>query len=526
MEENKNDTQESDLTETKVMLPKRKRLMSKQARNYLIYGILIAAVTAMTLYFLLKEDPRAVIKTISKAKILPILAIIGLVVCAFTTGGFVLMTITRIYNRKYYLHHGVINGLIGSFFSNITPFASGGQFVQVYTFTRQGVKAANAASILVMHFIVYQAALLLYGVVAFCCGYKTISNMGVANIFGLKIQPIALSIIGFVINSFTIGSLFVLAYCRPLHRIILNGGVNLLAKLHIVKDAEQKRNALTAQIATFRVEFKRLMTNFRVLITVFLLIIVKLTCLYSIPYFAGLATNVDMTGKYFSSLWSSSYLMMITSFIPIPGGSGGAEWGFQTLFLSIYGSASVTAACNILWRGISYYMMTLIGALVFIFYRGKPKVSTDKIADTQTFIDLNLTTFIHHRKKTNIETFEMLDKKYSRFDQKEKKKIKASSSDVILSNEEVIASFEKMADDLDKREDVVVEETSPTHELTKKYLKIAIDETTKIEESNHDVEVEKAIAEDKKKLEEMALQKQKKRELKASRKKHKEEEKE
>lgn len=526
MEENKNDIREPDITETQVMLPKRKRLMSKQARNYLIYGVLIACVTAMTLYFLLKEDPGAVIETISKAKILPLLAIFGLVICAFTIGGFVLTTITRIYNRKYHLYHGIINGLIGSFFSNVTPFASGGQFVQVYTFTRQGVKTANAASILVMHFIVYQAALLIYGFIAFCCGYKTISNMGVANIFGLKIQPIALSIIGFVINSFTIGSLFVLAYCRPLHRIILNGGISFLAKLHIVKDPEQKRSAMTAQIATFRVEFKRLMTNVRVLITVFILIILKLTCLYSIPYFAGLATNVDMTEKYFSSLWSSSYLMMITSFVPIPGGSGGAEWGFQTLFLSIYGSSSVTAACNILWRGVSYYMLTLIGALVFIFYRGKAKVSTEKIADTQTFIDLNLTTFIHHRRKSSVETFEMLDKKYSRIDEREKKKTKSNSHEVILSNEEVLASFEKMADDLDKREDKIEVETNPTHELTKKYLKIAIDETNAIEESNHDLEVEKAIAEDEKKLAEMVSQKEKKREQKAARRKKKEEEQE
>lgn len=486
--------------------------LSKQARNYLIYAILIVLVTSMALYFLLKENPKEVINTISSARLLPILAMFGLMIVVIMITGIDLTILTRLYNKKYHAYQGVLNGLIGSFFSNITPFASGGQFVQAYTFTRQNVKVANAASILVMQFIIYQTVLLIYGMVAFFAGFNVISRMGMANIFGLKLPPITLSIIGFVINSFTILSLFFLAYCRPLHRVILNGGINLFAKLKLVKDPQKKRENLSAQIATFRIELKRLMSNVPALALVFVMIIIKMTCLNSLPYFAGLATGVDMSGEYLNCVWSSSYLAMITSFIPIPGGSGGAEWGFQTLFANIYGSQSITAACNILWRGISYYLTTLIGGLVFIFYRGQSKVNTMKVADTQTFIDLNLTTLL---KRDPGSTFEMMDRKNQRYD----KKHPQLTVSYVMTNEEVLSSFEQMKNKLDRTEPE--KDTSMTVEISKKYLRRALEETNRIEEEDRDEEVLAAIEEDRNSLKEVDEEKEKKRQKRLEKKKNK-----
>lgn len=505
-----NNTNENKTSEetTTITMPKKKHLLSKQARNYLIFGLMIATVTGLTLYFLLKEDPMAVWNTLCQANILPVLAIVGLVIGMIFVEGCVLTVITRMYNKKYHVGHGTVNGLIGSFFSNVTPFASGGQFVQVYTFTRQGVKAANAASILVMHFIVYQSVLLIYALVSFFAGFKTISAIGNVKLLGLEFTPIILSIVGFIINSFTILSLFFLAFCRPLHRLILNGGINILAKIHLIKNPEKKRTNLMAQVASFRIEFKRLITNYKVLILVFLLFVVKLTLLYSIPYFAGMASGANMEGKYFDSLFSSSYLAMITSFIPIPGGSGGAEWGFQTLFLNIYGgSQTITSASNILWRGLSYYMLTLIGGLCFAFYRGKPKVNTEKIADTQTFKDLDLTPFIHRS-----HSYELLEKRYAKMDEKYSEKNKAK----LLTSEEIEKSFENLNEQLSEANEHVIDNDEDEELVSdgKKYLKIVMEETKSIEESSTDEEIENAIEEDRKKLEEAKLKKQMKKEKK------------
>lgn len=501
-----NEAKESDEV-IEVTLPKRKRLMSKQARNYLLFGILIVSVTALTLYFMLKEDPMAVINTLKNASILPVLAIIGLVLLMVLLEGCILTVITRIYNKKYHVYHGVINGLIGSFFSNVTPFASGGQFVQAYTFTRQGVKASNGASILVMHFIVYQTVLLLYAIVAFAFGYNTISSIGNINLFGVKFTPVLLSIVGFIINSFTIVSLFFLAFCRPLHRFILNTGINLMTKLHLVKNPDAKRAKMMAQVASFRIEFKRLITNYKVLILVFLLLVAKFTCLYSIPYFAGMANGADMNGQYLNSLFSSSYLAMITSFVPIPGGSGGAELGFQALYLNIFGgNKAITSASNILWRGLSYYLVTILGGITFAFYRGKPSGITEKVADTQTFKDLNLTPFIKHKSN-----YELLEKKYARIDKKAEQKVK------LLTKEEIAQSFEKMSSELEQKKPQEFEDSEVDNELindSKRYLVQVLEETRTIEEENNDKEIEEAVKYDESVLKKAELKKKNKKEKK------------
>lgn len=472
------------IEETQIIMPQKKKGMSKSARKYLIYIILIVSVTALTLYYLLKEDPKAVFDKLASADIRYVLIFVGLILLYAFIGGLNLMILSKQFNPEYKLHQGVINCLIGQFFSNITPFSSGGQFVQVYTFTRQKIKASNAASVLVMQFILFQSGLLLFAIVAFIIGFqRIIGNLGNVTLLGISFSPLVLSIVGFIINTFTIGSLFLLSFCRPLHRLVLNGGINFLAKLHLIKNPEEKRTNFTIQVASFRVEFKRLISNWKVMLLCFSLVIIRLFVNYSMPYFAAKAVGAAMEGKFMDSVWSSSYLAMITSFIPLPGGSGGAEWGFQSLYLGMIGDNALTYSANILWRGISYYFLTLLGGITFALYRGTPTVSTDKIADTQTFQDLNLTPFIKHR---DIKDYDMLEKRYSKMDEKYEKKTE------ILTNDQVLKSFKRIKRHL-KNNDEKLEKEDKLTKKTKKYLKQVIKEAQEIEDSNNDPEIQKAI---------------------------------
>ena len=54
--------------------------------------------------------------------------------------------------------------------------------------------------------------------------------------------------------------------------------------------------------------------------------------------------------------------MLIGSFVPIPGGTGGLEYGF----INFYGNfikGSVLTAIMITWRFITYYIPMIIGAI-------------------------------------------------------------------------------------------------------------------------------------------------------------------
>ena len=195
--------------------------MTKSSKKYIAYISILVVVTVLTVYFVMKQDPKAVIETILNCNVPWLLVSILGVVFYFLVEAVVLMILTRMYKRKYPYFKSVLNTMIGTFFSNITPSSSGGQFAQAYTFSKQGVKVTNAASILFMHFILYQIVMVLFSFFIFIFKYSDLAAT-TANIhlFGVDFSLISISLIGFVINTFVIVALFLLAFSERLHQYL------------------------------------------------------------------------------------------------------------------------------------------------------------------------------------------------------------------------------------------------------------------------------------------------------------------
>ena len=80
----------------------------------------------------------------------------------------------------------------------------------------------------------------------------------------------------------------------------------------------------------FREQLKYLQANRKVLYRSFLFNTIKLTILYSVPYFAFLALNVDMSAyNIVDFIGMCSFIYLINAFFPVPGASGGSEGFFQ-----------------------------------------------------------------------------------------------------------------------------------------------------------------------------------------------------
>lgn len=505
----------------------KKSKISKQQLQYIFSILLMLGVTALAVYYVLKDNITDTFSTLSSANPLYIVLMVGVMMVSYIIEGSVLTIFAKSYKRKYRHYQGVLNGLIGSFFSSITPFASGGQFVQAYTFTKQGIKAPNAASILVMLFIVSQSSIVLMGILAISIGYNsTIVNMNDIEIFGLTFSPIAFSTIGFVISCISLGFLFFMSYSKHLHHFILNTCINIGAKFHFIREPDKTRTHLAAQVATFRIELSRLLKNFWVLVLTIFLEFCKFFCWHMMPYLAGLALGSDMTGVFFKCIWSNSYLQMITSFIPIPGGSGGAEAGFQILFSSIYDSSAITSAANLLCRGITFYLTLIIGFLVFILYKGSPKTKITNYNNRETFVDLqvvylaenkaiNLKEVTVDKDSNNLSTDQIsslsLEKDKNKDGVRKKKKIKWPWTKFVnsfhwkdngfSSPEDIKASFDNIKKSLILSEKDIYEEDDEMTKLSKKYLKDVYNDIKSIAAEEglttvRDTEVERAIKED------------------------------
>ncbi|MBE6143778.1 MAG: flippase-like domain-containing protein [Erysipelotrichaceae bacterium] len=385
--------------------------MTKNAKKYIVYISILVVVTVLAVYFVMKQDPKAVIDVILSCNVGWLLASIGVVMIYFILEGIILTILARMYRRKFPFYKGLLNMFIGTFFSNITPSSSGGQFAQAYTFSKQGVKVTNAASILFMHFILYQIVMVLFSFVIFIFKYNQLESMtSHINVLGFDFSVISISLIGFVINTFVIVALFLLAFSEKLHQFIVTKGISFLHKIKIIKNKEEQVIKLNTKVETFRLEFKRLTQNWPVLLITSILLLLRIIVISSVPYFLAKSMGLEFSSSNeivnIIDTTSMTWLISsITQMVPIPGGSGGAELVFQNLFGGTFFTNATHAdisALVLLWRSVTFYLGLIIGFIVFVTYRESPKKESFLHGDNRTLLELEVINLDNERKKTLI----------------------------------------------------------------------------------------------------------------------------
>lgn len=365
--------------------------------------------TAFTLFT--DDNLSAVLEAFSQANAWVIGGILAMMFGVVLIESTILFILARLYTTRYNLRKGIGNFFIGIFFSHITPSSSGGQFAQAYTFKKQGIDLANAASILVMHFLLYQIAQVFFGALALIFRFNQFSSQVESVTIGSFSLPIlSLSLIGFGINFLIIFGILILAKSRFIHTVIINGVVTLLGKMKLLKHPDTVKENLHVQIENFRIELNRLQANKAVTWVLLVMFFARLTITNAIPYVSALAfPTIDLgNSNLFDGIFMSAYLQVIVAFVPLPGAVGFSEFFFSYLFSSLFGGYSQTIAPQLIWRGVTFYLMLIIGAITLVIYRFGSK---DSFLDEQqkSFVELQRET-VEFRRQTSeimINTSEM-----------------------------------------------------------------------------------------------------------------------
>ena len=386
----------------------------KAGKNrYLIYLLLVIVVTGLAIFLSLKDNFADTALALRTSDWRVLLLIIGMVVFSYLIDGLIIFVFARLYTRRYKYHQGLATSMVGAFFNAVTPSASGGQIMQVYTMRKQGVEPSNGASIMVMAFILYQIVLILLGAVAVSVKWPLLSSMAnftieLGSISIKEIPVIVFTIFGFVINLSVILLLVLMSYSHKFHNLIMHYGIGLLARLKVVKNPDRLRESLRIQVENFKIELRRLQSNIPVTILIMLLFSISLISKYCIPWLAGIALNAyndTVTGAFtFAGFWDgvflSSYHQMITGLIPLPGSAGVSEYFFLVIFNNYFDTYANTVAAQIIWRTATFHIVVLVAGLVTAFYRSSPKEHLEK-ADRQTFIDLQLQTYEERKRSAD-----------------------------------------------------------------------------------------------------------------------------
>jgi len=410
-------TQESP----KLEIKEQKTNASKKYKINLLIIFLVAI--GFTLLTLLNDDNlNSVILAFSQANVWMIVFILVVMFMNILFEGVILFILARLYTTRYNLKKSLNNYFIGVFFSHITPSGTGGQFAQAYAFSKQGIEIANAASILVMHFLLSQIAQVIFGIIAlFFRLEKFLSITETVNIFGASIPIILISLIGFAVNFLIIFFVLALAKFKFIHKTIVNGIVALLGKLKLIKNPDKVKSNLQIQIENFRIESKRLQSNTPVTVVLLILFFIRLMLSNSIPYLSAMALpSIDLSqSNIFDGIFMTAYLNVIIYFAPLPGSVGFSEFFFSFLFQSLFGGYAQTIAPQLIWRGVTFYLTLIIGAISVIAFRIGNKDSKI-IQGGDAFVELQKSTIEIRRQTSEVmfSTGEMstinIQKKFSK----------------------------------------------------------------------------------------------------------------
>lgn len=321
-------------------------------------SIILIIITILVLFFVLKDNFNGIVGLLAGANILWLLvALLAEFVFIFLEA-LAFYQLILSYGEKYSLFKSFKLLVITKFFNGITPFASGGQPMQVYLMKKDGIRMSKSINIIIQNFIIYQLALVTLGIFALVCN----------NLFNIFPDiPILrkLVAIGFLVNTLVMVVSFIVSFSKGFNKFIIDNFIKTASKLRIVKDEEKYRNKWEERCNEFHQGAEFIKSHKWLCFKCYVYNLIALTAFYVIPLFVIIAMSKGSVPTFLDTVVASSYVMIIGAFVPIPGGTGGIEYGFSQFFGNLIpGNGTILNASLLMWRFITYYIPMIIGAIL------------------------------------------------------------------------------------------------------------------------------------------------------------------
>ena len=322
-------------------------------KNKKINGLIIFIVTVIVLFLALKDDFLEKINYLFSFNMFWL--VLGvLCVCLYWLGkSLVIYFCAQKFDKKYSLKKAFKLMLDTQFINAVTPFSVGGQPYLIYRFKKQGISIEKGTNIAIQDFIVYQISLILLGTIAIISNYFL-------GIFPPSSLLRKLVVLGYIINVAVIITLFIVAFNTKINKKLLNWAIKILSRLKLIKDKEGKLEQIDTYIYNFHQGATVLMKSKWHFFKIILINFVALVFLYLVPFTLIMGLSIDVNP--FIVVVTSAYVMLIGSFVPIPGGTGGLEFGFVEFF-GTYIIGAKLSSIMIMWRLLTYYFGLIVGAI-------------------------------------------------------------------------------------------------------------------------------------------------------------------
>jgi len=248
--------------------------------------------------------------------------------------------------------------LINTFLSNITPFATGGAFCQIYFLNKKGIPLGDATAISTIRTVLPIIFFFL------ATPLVLIVDKNLLNIFPSDGSLIYISvlIILYLLAAYEFNRIL---SNNKIIKIIVYNFLNLLNNNRLItKDAVKRlRRSIFIEIDRFTIDIKRFLNGkkrYVLLSIVFMLLYLFTLFTFPIILVIGLSSNISML----EIINTQIILTFVTYFAPTPGATGVAEGGFSLIFSKFVAKENIVSL-TFWWRFFTMYLGMLIGMIIF-----------------------------------------------------------------------------------------------------------------------------------------------------------------
>ncbi|MBR2290057.1 MAG: flippase-like domain-containing protein [Clostridia bacterium] len=251
--------------------------------------------------------------------------------------------------------------LIGFFFSSITPAASGGQPMEIYYMSRDGLNVANSTLALLINLTSMQIATISIGLISVIFNWQYMNT-----------ALVVFFIVGILLNSSALALLLISICSKRMTNWLINVAIKMM-KFFKIKNMEKKQEWINSELAKYQANAVYVQTHKKMIFKTLFTTYIQFLIYYSVPYWIYRSFGYSKS-NIFEVLSMQAVLFATVSGIPSPGAVGVSEGGFMELFKKFYPKKQI-ASSMLLCRGVNFYLFVIISCIVVMISSFKDRKS-------------------------------------------------------------------------------------------------------------------------------------------------------
>lgn len=323
----------------------------------IVSAIILIILTIGVFYYLIKDNFQNIFNSIVHANVLFLFLALFLYIIYTILQAVPFYNFSKMHNYNVKFSFYIYLIVATNFFNGITPLATGGQPLQVYAMHKKKISTVDATNIVIENFIIFQFSAVVFGFISLIINsiFHLLNADSILN---------NLTIIGFILNFLLLIFVIAVSFNKLFIQNIINFFIKVFSRLKLIKDVNKSKEKWQKTCNEFYDNFQILIKNKSMLIKNILILLIAFFFYYSIPlaiiYALGIQTNINLV----ITIIISSYVFLASSYLPIPGATGGMEYAFLGYFKNYIAGYKLNSLL-LIWRFITYYLPLIIGGIAF-----------------------------------------------------------------------------------------------------------------------------------------------------------------